>query len=102
MIYPNDNAHMARWDRGELKVQILVPTSDRAVAYCDGTEADEAELRDIAEAEGTELPVIHRKILKTGRERKHWACRWSRGARRGMPPCWRGCGRWRGPGSRQC
>lgn len=68
MIYPYDNASTARWDRGELRVQILVPTSDRPVAYCDGTEADEAELRAIAEAEGTELPVIHRKILKTGRE----------------------------------
>lgn len=68
MIHPYNAATMAQWDRGELKVQILVPTSDRPVAYCDGTEADEAELRDIAEGEGTELPVIHRRVLKTGRE----------------------------------
>lgn len=68
MIHPYNSKSLAMWDRGELKVQILVPTSDRPVAYCDGTEADEAELREIAEAEGTELPTIKRKVLKTGRE----------------------------------
>lgn len=68
MIYPYNNKNLALWDRGDLKVQILVPTSDRPLAYCDGTEEDEAELQSIAESEGTELPTIHRKILKTGRE----------------------------------
>jgi hypothetical protein len=68
MIHPYNNKNLALWDRGELKVQVRVPTSDRPVAYCDGTEEDEAELRDIAEAEGTELPAIKRKVLKTGRE----------------------------------
>ena len=68
MIHPYSNKTLALWERGELKVKIMVPTSDRPVAYCDGTAADEAELQDIAEAEGTELPTIHRKVLKTGRE----------------------------------
>ncbi len=68
MIHPYDNQSLARWDRGDLKVMVVVPTSDRPIAYCDGTEEDEAELRAIAEAEGTELPPIKRKVLKTGRE----------------------------------
>ena len=49
-------------------VQIVVPTRERPVAYCDGTDEDEAELHAIAEAEGTELQTIRRKVLKTGRE----------------------------------
>lgn len=68
MIHPYSRKSLALWDHGDLKVKIVVPTSDRPVAYCDGTEEDEAELRAIAEAEGTELPTIHRKVLKTGRE----------------------------------
>ncbi len=68
MIHPDNNKNLARWDRGELKVKVLVPTSDRPVAYCDGTEEDEAEFRAIAESEGAELPKIQRKVLKTGRE----------------------------------
>ena len=68
MIYPYDNKTLAQWDHGELKVKIVVPTSERAVAFCDGTAEDEAELRAIAEDEGTELPNIRRKVLKTGRE----------------------------------
>ncbi len=68
MIHPYSNATLTRWSRGELQVQIMRPGSDRPIAYCDGTEADEAELRAIAEEEGTELPTIHRRILKTGRQ----------------------------------
>ena len=68
MIHRYDSKSLTLWDRGELKVKIVVPTSDRPIAYCDGTEEDEIELRAIAEAEGTELPTIQRKILKTGRE----------------------------------
>ncbi len=68
MIHRHDNKSLALWDHGDLKVKIVVPTSDRPVAYCDGTDEDEAELRAIAEAEGTELPTIRRKVLKTGRE----------------------------------
>ncbi len=68
MIHPYSLKNMAQWERGDFKVKIVVPTSDRPVAYCDGTDEDEAELRDIAENEGTELPEIKRKVLKTGRE----------------------------------
>lgn len=68
MIHPYNNANLLRWDRGELKVQILLPTNTRPMAYCDGTEEDEQELQRIAESEGTDLPTIHRKVLKTGRE----------------------------------
>lgn len=68
MIHRHDNASSTLWDHGDLKVKIVVPTSDRPVGYCDGTEEDERELHAIAEAEGTELPTIQRKILKTGRE----------------------------------
>ena len=61
--------HMERlWNRGDLQVQVRVPSSDRPVAYCDGTDEDIAALQAIAEEEGTELPTIHRKVLKTGRE----------------------------------
>ena len=68
MIHRYDNKSLAQWENGELKVKILVPTSERPVAYCDGTDEDEAELRTIAEDEGTELPAIRRRVLKTGRE----------------------------------
>ena len=68
MIHPYSNVTLNQWSRGELQVQILLPASDRPIAYCDGTREDEAELQRIAEGEGTELPTIHRKVLKTGRE----------------------------------
>lgn len=68
MIHRYDNKSLALWEHGDLKVQIVVPTSERPVAYCDGTDEDERELQAIAEEEGTELPTIKRKILKTGRE----------------------------------
>ena len=68
MIHPYNNVTLNQWVRGELQVQVLVPTSDRPIAYCDGTEADIIALRQIAESEGTELPTIHRKVLKTGRQ----------------------------------
>ena len=68
MIRRYDDKSLALWDRGDLKVKIIVPTSDRPIAFCDGTDEDERELHAIAEAEGTELPTIHRKVLKTGRE----------------------------------
>lgn len=68
MIHRYDGKSLALWDRGELKVKIVVPNSDRPIAFCDGTDEDERELQAIAEAEGTELPTIRRKVLKTGRE----------------------------------
>lgn len=68
MIVRYDLQAQQRWNRGELKVEVRVPGSDRPVAYCDGTEDDVRELESIAQAEGTELPTIHRRVLKTGRE----------------------------------
>lgn len=68
MIQPYSNATLSLWNRGLVQVEIRVPTSDRPIAYCDGTEQDEAELATIAEDEGTDLPVIHKRVLKTGRQ----------------------------------
>ena len=68
MIQRYSNATLSLWNRGLLQVEIRVPTSDRPIAYCDGTEQDEEELARIAEDEGTDLPVIHKRVLKTGRQ----------------------------------
>ena len=68
MIYPYDNASQTRWDRGELKVQINVPSNSRPMGFCDGTSEDLNELRAIAESEGVEDAPIDRKVLKSGRE----------------------------------
>ena len=68
MIVRYDLNALQRWNRGELQVEVRVQGHDRPVAYCDGTEDDVRALEHIAEAEGTELPVIHRRVLKTGRQ----------------------------------
>jgi hypothetical protein len=68
MIYPYDNATQTRWDHGEFKVQLNVPNNSRPVGFCDGTEADLAELRARSEAEGASETAIVRKVLKSGRE----------------------------------
>ncbi|HUH03360.1 MAG TPA: hypothetical protein VML75_15290 [Kofleriaceae bacterium] len=68
MIYPHDNQTQTRWDRGELPVQLLQHNNPRPIGFCDGTAADEAELRSIAEAEGAEEFLLHKKTLKSGRE----------------------------------
>ncbi len=68
MIYPYDNATQTRWDRGELQVQLLVAGNPRPIGFCDGTDADVAELRAMAESEGAESADITRKLLKSGRE----------------------------------
>lgn len=68
MIHRHDNASQTRWNRGEFKVQINVPTSDRPIGFCDGSDEDVAELYAIAEAEGADSVEIKRKYLKTGRE----------------------------------
>jgi hypothetical protein len=68
MIHKHDNASQTRWDRGELRVQLVVAGSDRPWGFCDGSDEDLAELREIAEAEGAEDPEIRRKVLKSGRE----------------------------------
>lgn len=68
MIHPYDNSSQTRWDRGELKVQLLMINNPRPIGFCDGTEADLAELQARAEAEGADNVSIVRKVLKTGRE----------------------------------
>ena len=68
MIYPYDNSTQTRWDRGELKVQLNMPSNPRPMGFCDGTAADLAELHTIAESEGAENVSIEKKILKSGRE----------------------------------
>lgn len=68
MIHPYNNESQTRWDRGELKVQLAQANNPRPLGYCDGTAADLAELRELAESEGAEEFLIHKKVLKTGRE----------------------------------
>ena len=68
MIHRHSNETQTRWNRGQFKVQINVPTSDQPIGFCDGSDDDIAELRSIAAEEGAEGVEIHRKLLKTGRE----------------------------------
>ncbi len=59
---------LQQWTRGQLQVQLNVPGRDLPMGYCDGTDADEAELRAIAEEEEVENLPIHKRVLKTGRQ----------------------------------
>ncbi len=68
MIYPHSNETQTRWDRGELQVQLLQLDNPRPVGFCDGTDADIAELRELAESEGSDSFNLDRKVLKSGRE----------------------------------
>ena len=68
MIHPYDNASQTRWDHGEFKVQLNAANSTRPIGFCDGSDADLAELRERSEAEGADEVRIHKKLLKTGRE----------------------------------
>lgn len=68
MIHPYSHDTLRQWNRGEFKVQLDVPGRRLPMGYCDGSEEDETELRSQAEEEGVEELVIHKKILKTGRE----------------------------------
>ncbi|MBK9034899.1 MAG: hypothetical protein IPL61_27155 [Myxococcales bacterium] len=68
MIYPHNNASQTRWDKGELQVQLIQAGNPRPIGFCDGTDADERELRAIAEAEGADTVSIRKKDLKTGRQ----------------------------------
>jgi hypothetical protein len=68
MIHPYDNGTQTQWDHGELKVQLMSPNNTRPMGFCDGSEADIAELRALSEAEGAEEMSIHKRVLKTGRE----------------------------------
>ena len=68
MIHPYSNASQTGWDRGDFKVQLCLPNNPRPMGFCDGSDADLAELRAIAESEGAQDIRIEKKILKTGRE----------------------------------
>jgi hypothetical protein len=68
VIYPYDNATQTRWDHGEFQVQLCAPNNPRPIGFCDGTAADLAELRALAESEGAEGFAIAKKQLKSGRE----------------------------------
>jgi hypothetical protein len=68
MIHYYSNETQTRWDRGEFKVQLLMPNNTKPIGFCDGTAADLAELESIAEAEGAYEVEISKKVLKTGRE----------------------------------
>jgi hypothetical protein len=67
VIHPYNNATQTRWDKGEFKVQLLTPENSRPMGFCDGTPADVAELKALAEAENSSVR-IEVKMLKTGRE----------------------------------
>jgi hypothetical protein len=68
MIYAYNNATQTGWNRGEFNVQLNQADNPRPVGFCDGSPADLAELRAIAEAEGVDDVQIHKKQLKSGRE----------------------------------
>jgi hypothetical protein len=68
MIHPYDNATHTRWDRGEFRVQLMLPNNSRPMGFCDGSDEDLAELRALAEAEGLDDLQIEKKRLKSGRE----------------------------------
>lgn len=68
MFYPHSNDTQTRWDRGDYRAQINLPNNPKPVGFCDGTEADVAELQAIAESEGAGQMRIEKKVLKTGRE----------------------------------
>ena len=68
MIRTYSNETQTLWNRGELKVQLMVPTSNLPIGFCDGSDEDIAELEAIAEAEGAEAMTIQRKVLKSDRE----------------------------------
>jgi hypothetical protein len=68
MIHPYSNETQTRWDRGEFKVQLNQLNNSRPIGFCDGSEADLAELQEMAESEGSDEMRIDKKILKSGRE----------------------------------
>ncbi|NOY91258.1 MAG: hypothetical protein GXP55_08610 [Deltaproteobacteria bacterium] len=68
MIHTYSNESATRWDRGEFRVQLLLPNDTRPMGYCDGSAEDLAELTAMAEAEGAGELRIQKKHLKTGRE----------------------------------
>lgn len=68
MIHPHNNETSTRWGHGDFRVRLDRAGQSQPMGYCDGTEADERELREIAEGEGVHDLTIAKKRLKTGRE----------------------------------
>ena len=67
-IYPQNNENDTKWGKGGFGAMIRSMHSDKALAYCDGSSADEQTLLMQAEQEGMGGAQIQRKHLKTGRE----------------------------------
>ena len=63
----HSNESQTKWDRGGYSARIDSPTSSSPIGYCDGTAEDEAEIIEMAAAEGAEVEIV-KKSLKTGRE----------------------------------
>lgn len=53
MIHLYSNETQTRWDKGDFKVQLLIPGNSRPMGFCDGTREDLAELACIAETLST-------------------------------------------------
>ncbi len=68
LIHFYSNETQTRWDHGDFQVQLVQRNNPRPIGFCDGTDADVAELREIAESEGADEFAIEKKTLKTGRE----------------------------------
>jgi hypothetical protein len=68
MIRKYSNETQTLWNRGQFKVQLMVPGSNFPIGFCDGSDKDISELEGIAEAEGADAIAIHRKYLKQDRE----------------------------------
>lgn len=68
MIYPHSNETQTAWDHGDYQVQLSLPDNPRPMGFCDGSDADVAELRSMAEEEGADAFRIEKKRLKSGRQ----------------------------------
>lgn len=67
-IHPHSNETETRWSKGGYQVMIMSPSSDKPIAYSEGTPEDEAELISQAEMEGLTDVTIQKKLMKSGRE----------------------------------
>lgn len=63
-----NHSELRRWNNGEHQVQLDIPGRAVPMGYCDGTDEDEAELRNLAEEEGVDNLPIEKRLLKTGRQ----------------------------------
>lgn len=68
MIRPHNNETATGWSHGDFAVQLVRNGQSQPMGYCDGTEEDEQELREIAESEGADELRIEKKQLKSGRQ----------------------------------